>query len=125
VGIELTQYWNDGFIKKDKEFISVLGPKERGTRFLEKAKLDNMVDILHACLILWEKNQRQKINEILVNTGQLHNNSFWQVAQALSEVLPPGDKEKQMLQGFLYGRESYRKTASGNDNSGQLNLFQE
>ena len=58
VGIELTQYWNDGFIKKDKEFISVLGPKERGTRFLEKAKLDNMVDILHACLILWEKNQR-------------------------------------------------------------------
>ncbi|HHV78172.1 MAG TPA: DUF1156 domain-containing protein [Firmicutes bacterium] len=125
VGIELTRYWNNGFIKKEKEFISVLGPKERGTRFLEKAKLDNMVDILHACLILWEKNQRQKITEILAATGHLHNNAFWQVAQALSEVLPPGDKEKQMLQGFLYGRESYQKSANGGNNGGQLNLFQE
>ncbi|WP_227763401.1 DUF1156 domain-containing protein [Zhaonella formicivorans] len=124
VGIELTQYWNNGFIKKDKEFISVLGPKERGTKFLEKGKLDNMVDVLHACLILWEKNQRQKITEILTTTGHLHNNAFWQVAQALSEVLPPGDKEKQMLQGFLYGRESYQKVTNGGHNGGQLKLFQ-
>ncbi|MBC7325127.1 MAG: DNA methylase, partial [Moorella sp. (in: Bacteria)] len=84
VGIELSQYWNNGFIKKDKEYISVLGPKERGTRFLERARFDSMVDILHACLILWEKNQRQKITELLTTTGQLHNNAFWQVAQALS-----------------------------------------
>ncbi|NSW83681.1 MAG: DUF1156 domain-containing protein [Syntrophothermus sp.] len=124
VGIELTQYWNNGFIKKEKEFISVLGPKERGTRFLEKTKFDNMVDVLHACLILWEKNQRQKITEILTSTGHLHNNDFWQVAQALSEVLPPGDKEKQMLQGFLYGRESYQKVTNGGHNGGQLKLFQ-
>jgi adenine-specific DNA methylase len=119
VGIELTQYWNSGFIKKDKEFISVLGPKERGARFLEKGKFDNMVDILHACLLLWEKNQRSKITELLTTTGYLHNNAFWQVAQALSEVLPPGDKEKQMLQGFLYGREGYQKVANG----GQQTLF--
>jgi adenine-specific DNA methylase len=125
VGIELTQYWNNGFIKKDKEFISLLGPKERGSKFLEKVKLDNMVDILHACLILWEKNQRQRITEILTATGHLHNNAFWQVAQALSEVLPPGDKEKQMLQGFLYGRESYQKTANGDNNNGQLTFFKE
>ncbi|MGB9627710.1 MAG: hypothetical protein ACPL6D_03525 [Thermodesulfobacteriota bacterium] len=31
------------------------------------------------------------------------------VAQAIAEVLPEGDKEKQMLQGFLYGRETYKK----------------
>ena len=40
----------------------------------------------------------------------MNNNDFWQVAQAISEVLPEGDKEKQMLQGFLYGREGYRET---------------
>jgi len=28
----------------------------------------------------------------------------WQAAQALSELLPEGDKEKQMLQGLLYSR---------------------
>jgi adenine-specific DNA methylase len=123
VGIELDQYWSGGFVKKDREFIGVLGPKERDKKFLEKGKLDNMVDVLHACLVLWEKNQRQKITEILTATGHLHNNDFWQVAQALSEVLPPGDKEKQLLQGFLYGRESYQKATNGGDN-GQLRLFQ-
>lgn len=124
-GIELSQYWNNGFIKKDKEFISVLGPKERDPRFLEKAKFNNMVDVLHACLLLWEKNQRQSITEILASTGHLHNNTFWHVAQALSEILPPGDKEKQMLQGFLYGRESYQKKADGSSNGKQLNVYNE
>jgi hypothetical protein len=82
-----------------------------------------MVDILHACLILWEKNQRQKITVLLTDTGQLYNNVFWQVAQAISEVLPPGDKEKQMLQGFLYGRKSYQKVANGVNNGEQLTFL--
>ena len=122
-GIELGEFWNNGFVKKDKEYIKVLGPKERGTKFLEKWQFENMVDILHACLILWEKNQRQKITVLLTDTGQLSNNAFWQVAQAISEVLPPGDKEKQMLQGFLYGRKSYQKVANGVNNGEQLTFL--
>ncbi len=122
-GIELGEFWNNGFVKKDKEYIKVLGPKERGTKFLEKWQFENMVDILHACLILWEKNQRQKITVLLTDTGQLYNNVFWQVAQAISEVLPPGDKEKQMLQGFLYGRKSYQKVANGVNNGEQLTFL--
>ena len=39
----------------------------------------------------------------------LNNNDFWQVAQAISEVLPERDKDKQMIQSFLYGKESYGK----------------
>ena len=111
-GIELEQHWNSGFVKRDKEYISVLGPKERDKRFLEKAKSVTMVDVLHACLLLWEKNQRQKIHEILKSTGYLQNNAFWRVAQAVSDVLPDGDREKQMLQGFLYGRDSYQRAAN-------------
>ncbi|GEM_PF-6880422 len=38
------------------------------------------------------------------------------VVQAISEVLPDGDKEKQALQGLLYGQPSY---------TGQRKLFQE
>jgi hypothetical protein len=45
------------------------------------------------------------------------------VAQAISEVLPPGDKEKQMLQGFLYGRKSYQKVANGVNNGEQLTFL--
>jgi len=65
--------------------------------------------VLHACLLYWEQNKRKAISELLEETGNLNNNAFWQVAQAISEVLPEGDKEKQMLQGFLYGKESYTK----------------
>ncbi|BAF59041.1 adenine-specific DNA methylase [Pelotomaculum thermopropionicum SI] len=118
-GIELEQHWNGGLVKKDKEYISVLGPKERDRKFLEKEKFNSMVDILHACLLLWEKNQRKKITEILQASGTLHNNAFWQLAQAISDVLPEGDKEKQLIQGFHYGRDSYQKSANG---TGQQSL---
>jgi adenine-specific DNA methylase len=119
-GIEITEYWNKGFIKKDKEFITVLSPKDRDKKFIDQEKLENMIDILHQMLLLWEKNNREKITELLTNTGQLNNNAFWQVAQSISEVLPDGDKEKQMLQGLLYGRESYQK---GGNEGKQLGLF--
>jgi hypothetical protein len=58
-------------------------------------------------LILWEKGDRKKIKEILDETGYSQNEMFWQTAQAISEVLPEGDKEKQLIQGFLYGKETY------------------
>ncbi len=117
IGVEITEQWGNGFIKKDKEFISVLDAKDRGKKFLEKftnpqswTSNPHLIDVLHACLLCWEQNDRKKISEILQITGNHNNNNaFWQVAQAISDVLPEGDKEKQMLQGFLYGRESYEK----------------
>jgi putative DNA methylase len=38
VGIDLAQEWNKGFIRKDKEFIEVLGPEERHMKELEGSK---------------------------------------------------------------------------------------
>ena len=109
VGVEITEQWGNGYIKKEKEFIYVLSAKERGRNFLEKSKFESMIDVLHASLLYWEQNNRKAITELLEETGNQNNNAFWQVAQAISEVLPEGDKEKQMLQGFLYGREGYEK----------------
>ncbi len=109
VGIEISEQWGNGFIKKDKEFISVLDAKERGVQFLEKGKFENMIDVLHACLLFWEQNKKKAISTILEETMNLNNNAFWQVAQAIAEVLPEGEKEKQMLQGFLYGKEGLIK----------------
>jgi len=107
VGIEITEEWTTGFIKKEKELIYVMDAKERGKSLLDKEKFESMIDVLHACLLYWEENNRNEISKILKNTGNLNNNAFWQVAQAISDVLPEGDKEKQMLQGFLYSRKSY------------------
>ena len=107
VGIEITEQWNTGFIKKEKEYISVQDAKERGRKFLERGKYKNMVDVIHGALLYWEANNRKATSELLEETGNLNNNTFWQVVQAISDVLPDGEKEKQMLQGFLYGRQSY------------------
>ncbi len=122
VGIELTEHWNRGFIKKEKEYIRVLPAEERGKDFLKQTPA-NMVDVLHQALLLWSKNDRKGIAELLSRTGQAGNDDFWRLAQAVSEVLPEKDREKQMLQGFLYGREAYVK-AAGSESAEQERLFE-
>jgi adenine-specific DNA methylase len=114
LGVELTDLWDKGgLVKKEKEFVKVLNPKERAQdqAFLKKTKFTSMIDVLHYVLILWERGEREKIKEILNETGYARNEIFWQTAQALSEILPEGDKEKQLIQGFLYGKEEYIKGA--------------
>lgn len=123
VGIEITEQWGKGYVKKDKEFIYVLDAKERGRSFLEKARIDSMIDVIHTCLLYWEQNNRKAISELLEETGNLNNNAFWQVSQSISEVLPEGDKEKQMLQGFLYGKVSYGKVEVRKQEKKQGELF--
>lgn len=129
IGVEITEQWGSGFVKKDKEFVSVLDAKDRGKRFLDKfanarslTHNPSLIDALHACLLYWEQNDRKAIAEVLSKTGNRDSNAFWQVAQAISDVLPEGDKEKQMLQGFLYGRENYTKA---DNNIYQRKLFEE
>jgi len=107
VGFELTEHWSNGFLEKKGEQISVLDAKSRERAFLERGRYDSMIDVLHASLLFWEMNNKKEIFELLSNHHYLHNNTFWQVAQAISEVLPEGEKEKQMLQGFIYGKDSY------------------
>jgi adenine-specific DNA methylase len=112
LGVELTELWDKGgLVKKEKEFVRVLNPKDRAQdqAFLKKTKFTSMIDVLHYVLILWERGEREKIKEILSETGYAQNEIFWQTAQALSEILPEGDKEKQLIQGFLYGKEEYIK----------------
>jgi adenine-specific DNA methylase len=112
LGVELTELWDKGgLVKKEKEFVRVLNPKDRAQdqAFLKKTKFTSMIDVLHYVLILWERGEREKIKEILSETGYAQNEIFWQTAQALSEILPEGDKEKQLIQGFLYGKQEYIK----------------
>jgi putative DNA methylase len=103
VGAELGELWNhSGFVKKDKEYVWVLGPRERARdeRFLERERHSTLVDILHKACILWESNQRPALHQHLgLNRGD--DEALWRVAQSVADVLPEGDKEKQLLQGLL------------------------
>ena len=109
VGVELTTLWDsDGLVEKQKEYVRVPMPLERAkdAGFARKTHFITMIDALHYAVWLWEKNEQKRLNEHLAaNCGG--NETFWQVAQAIAEVLSEGDKEKQLLQGLLYGRRSY------------------
>lgn len=107
-GIDLASEWNkDGFIKKEKEFIRVLGPHERKMEDLKNST--ELIDVLHKVLLLWEKSKRDEFTDLLKESGYGEGEAFYRVAQAVSETLPNESKEKKLLDGFLAGRERVRE----------------
>jgi adenine-specific DNA methylase len=106
-GIDLSKEWNKGFIKKDKEFIKVLGPQERNIDELKNSK--ELIDVLHYVLLLWEKGKKDDIKKVLSESGYGYKDAFYRVAQAISETLSKESKEKKLLDGFLSGKEKFEE----------------
>ena len=118
--IDLALQWNGaGFIKKEKEFIRVLGPQQRKPESLKQPS--ELIDVLHKVLLLWEKSQRQDIVKLLQESGFGQGEAFYRVGQAVSECLSNEDKEKKLLDGFLSGRERLKEEIK--KASGQSELF--
>jgi len=107
IGINLELEWNKGFIKKDKEFIRVIGPKDRKMSELEDST--ELIDILHKILLLWEIGAKENFIETLKSSGYGNDEIFYRVAQAISETLPNESKEKKLIDGFLSGKEKIRE----------------
>jgi adenine-specific DNA methylase len=106
--IDLAKEWSrQGFIKKDKEFISVLGPHDRKIEDFKNSS--ELIDVLHSVLLLWEKSKRDEMVTLLQDSGYGKGEAFYRVAQAVSETLPIESKEKKLLDGFMAGRERLRE----------------
>ena len=119
-GIDLTEYWNKkSFIKKEKEFVHVLGPQER--KFEELEESNELIDVLHHVLRLWEKSESDKYIERLQLSGFGKSEAFYRVAQAISECLLIENKEKKLLDGFLAGRERIQREVK-EEKQGRLEL---
>ncbi len=107
-GVDVAQKWGKkGFIVKEKQFIRVLGPQTRMLDSLSSA--DELIDVLHHVLFLWEKSQRDEMIRVLWESGFGRSEAFYRVAQAISETLPIESREKKLLDGFLAGRERVRE----------------
>ena len=107
-GVDVAQKWGGkGFIVKEKQFIRVLGPQTRMLDSLSGA--DELIDVLHHVLFLWEKSQRDEMIRVLSESGFGRSEAFYRVAQAVSETLPIESREKKLLDGFLAGRERVRE----------------
>jgi len=65
----------------------------------------SLIDVLHRMCAFREKGDTQGMEEFLNRSGHANNHSLWLIAQAVSEILPDGDKEKQLMQGLLNQKE--------------------
>jgi adenine-specific DNA methylase len=77
----------------------------------------SLIDVLHRLCVFREKNDTEGMTEFLGRSGQGRNPNLWLVAQAVSEILPDGDKEKQLMQGLLNQRDQLEEAGR------QLKLF--
>jgi putative DNA methylase len=71
----------------------------------------SLIDVLHRMCAFREKSDTPGMVEFLGRSGHANNHSLWLVAQAVSEILPDGDKEKQLMQGLLNQKEGLEEAA--------------
>ena len=81
----------------------MLGPQAREAELLKGSR--ELIDVLHYACLLWGRNKRDEMLTLLDESGFGNNEAFYRVAQAISETLPNESKEKQLLEGFLAGKE--------------------
>jgi putative DNA methylase len=103
VGLDLAREFNRGLIKKSGNLIKVFGPFEREIEQIQES--NELIDILHCCLIFWSQGKRDDIFKILSDTGYGKRDAFYRVAQAISECLPMDSKEKKLIDGLLAGKD--------------------
>lgn len=119
-GLDISREWNKGFVKKDKEFIKVLGPQDRS--FKDEKIPKELIDTLHHAVNLWKEGKRKQMNKILQESGWGTKDSLYRVAQAISSTMPQESKEKKLLDGFLSGKKQILSEVSKGKQK-QLDLF--
>ena len=102
-------------ILEGKSDVLLLSAAERGERIADfgERRADGspppLIDVLHRCELLWAANLSDELADYLSEFSPDDREALRRVAQALIDILPRGDAEKQLLEGFLYsgaGQES-------------------
>jgi adenine-specific DNA methylase len=111
LGFDTEQMWDRaGVLVKSGENVQAMPVEKRmKIRGLGEPGPDStpasVIDVLHRLCDFREKGDLAGMAQFLARSGQLNNPGLWVVAQAMSEILPDGDKEKQLMQGLLNQRE--------------------
>jgi putative DNA methylase len=111
LGIDTESMWDrTGVLEKQGENVQALTVAKRmRINDLGEPNVDGspapLIDVLHRCCAFRDKGDTAGLSEYIARSGHGRNEKLWTVAQAISEVLPDGDKEKQLLQGLLNQRD--------------------
>jgi putative DNA methylase len=110
LGMHTDEIWDrTGVLEKSEESVQALPISKRmKMKNLGEPTANgtpaSMIDVLHRLCAFREKGDTQGMAEFLGQSGHANNPTLWLVAQAISEILPDGDKEKQLMQGLLNQR---------------------
>ena len=118
VGIDIEREYDKGFVHKDKGFISILGPSDRRINDIGTSE---WIDILHRVVLLWKDNKRESMAEELKKSGLGGADTFYKIAQAISESVP-GSSESKLLDGFLSAKNQIVRDM--HQDTGQTKLFE-
>ena len=111
LGIDTEEMWDrTGVLEKQGQNVQALTVAKRmRIKDLGEPNVDGspatLIGTLHRCCAFRDKGDTGGLSEYLARSGHGRNEKLWTVAQAVSEVLPDGDKEKQLLQGLLNQRD--------------------
>jgi len=98
----------NSILKKNGSSVQLLGPSDREkNEHLGEPGRDRMsaplIDRAHRAALLWRSGQREELRRFVSENVGIEVEALRAVAQALVNVLPDGDKEKQLYEGFLQG----------------------
>jgi len=111
LGMHTEEMWDrTGVLEKSGENVQAVPiAKRMRVKTLGEPTADgasaSLIDVLHRMCAFREKGDTQGMAQFLGQSGHANNPTLWLVAQAISEILPDGDKEKQLMQGLLNQRE--------------------
>ena len=84
------------------------------------------IDALHRSMLLWKEEQRKNLVEYLVQRNLLEDGPFWNMAQALFEVLPRDLEDWKLVNALLGERQTLRAEGKSTAYSdAQARLFTE
>jgi putative DNA methylase len=117
LGLDTERLWDrTGVLEKSGENVM-------GTPVAKRIKVKNLgeptadgapaslIDVLHRMCAFREKGDTEGMAQFLGRSGHANKHSLWLVPQAVSETLPDGDKEKQLMQGLLNQKEGLEEAA--------------
>ena len=116
LGIDTEEMWDKtGVLTKSGENVQCL-PVEKRMKVKDLGEPDadgtpaSLIDVLHRMCVFRDKGDSAGMAQFLGNSGQARNPALWLVAQAISETLPDGEREKQLMQGLLNQQEGLEES---------------
>jgi len=77
-------------------------------RHLGEEESAPLIDKLHHAMRLWQEEKRPELVAYLREHGLTDDARFWKLAQALFEVLPPGEEDRKLARVLLDERDTLR-----------------